>query len=613
MQSITQEFGEIKFGLIDTNGTYHWFQLGDKLQNQNLSELVFKELFHRKKKLFSFILKAAKNFNNLSPNLFFVSDHKEPDEEFKLTLSQKLDEDSWRPEDSEADDFAKKISVSGFSNIFIFQDSNTPLYNLDGQPFCFYIKLDRYGHFKQLSDYLRKNISHLEADITSYLTTNTNIDRKEYEGYDSEELNLYNKVNNILDELYSITHEITTQPHYTLNPELIQHNINHFNQSINPLLIYTDSTSKYYKHLKKFETYLFVNITKNYNTSENTFVKNGIKSIMLKIEFLFNEISKSIQQKQSIRIENSFLKREIDNFIDRHTKVLEKLILYKDRFLHLLLKLNSYGQNLNFENNMKGYSEIINYDKRYARFNQLILFLNNHLFFRNTSEEKFSSSVQPFNKFYKQWCFYLVFDSLKKIGFYCTNEDEQISFYHVPIENYAYNFSHPNYPFLSIRLYNERDYKSLMLSNESYGLANIKQAPSYYIRRKYDKNWRAKYTPDIALEIFDSNSKDLCPIIITLDPTLSNNFREFQSKYEYLDSIRCFYQEDINGESRRVVSSSWAIIVGSRNEYRNEPFFQHDGSDFSKGFIKLNHIEKSQDSLVELLKILLNKTNKFNL
>jgi hypothetical protein len=105
----------------------------------------------------------------------------------------------------------------------------------------------------------------------------------------------------------------------------------------------------------------------------------------------------------------------------------------------------------------------------------------------------------------------------------------------------------------------------------------------------------------------------LCPIIITLDPTLSNNFREFQSKYEYLDSIRCFYQEDINGESRRVVSSSWAIIVGSRNEYRNEPFFQHDGSDFSKGFIKLNHIEKSQDSLVELLKILLNKTNKFNL
>lgn len=113
-----------------------------------------------------------------------------------------------------------------------------------------------------------------------------------------------------------------------------------------------------------------------------------------------------------------------------------------------------------------------------------------------------------------------------------------------------------------------------------------------------------KFSPDICLEVFDSNQQ--ChPEILIFDPTIGQRNSILMEKHEYAKSIRCFNcWENIldNNENKRIVKESWA--VSPENTSPNII----DRIDENSGNIKLDHLLETQQEFEKFVyNTLLNK------
>jgi hypothetical protein len=625
-----KHYGKIEFGLMgQTKLTALIYD--DDQYNCEQTIKFFKQRGRQNKIKLNFYLKNKDG--KLKEPVIYLSDTSEninSKNAYALHLIRVEDEDNlWTIDDREARNLENTIWCAAEVNLFFMDlsDSSKRMIKCSDKKFLRYkIALDYFGYFKYLHQHIRSTLSSsYEADITSYFKSFKGI----VENIDEESLQLveYHKIKSIIDEFIIITDEIILNPKSVISKKIIMINPSSTLQLLSSVQSSSLPTLNSFDNKKRPLEIEIQTYWHNQHTNENFFVKYGISFFIGKLLEIRTQLEEYIEQ---INIELG----DVQNFYDikeSKTKIEKHRIIVANIFLYEKILRDKYQQFLpgtklhQFSMLRNRYSETINYDKRYARFNYLISLLKALSGYLDSSEKGMPFEVLPFNKVYELWCFVIIFDNMKKIGFTCGNEHERLKFYNNPVTNFGYEFKHEDYPNLLLKMYYKRSYPKEGNGAKlkiNYGLPKDRRMSSYNhildVRKKRgSKDSKPKYSPDISIEIFDSEKeKELIPKIITFDPTLSLSEDKIRLKYDYLHSIRYFTENDDTypTDAKRIVSSAWAIYPGNNSNYNNPPFYQEEISgDYSTGSIVLNHKEVGSGDSMVVLKKILNHTELFNI
>jgi len=627
-RKINTDIGALQFGLrYRENGipkTY-WFRLDD-------SDVEHTREILRDSQELIFDVHAGSPPSNVDLYVYLGRDFSNcgPEDELSIRLSRETI-DRWRPEtgytsNQELTDVERIKRFhwrAAYAKATLCKGPGSPVFLSNGKPLQVQLALGYADPwFESMYEEILSHLSKTRPDArltSSFALYLKAMERARERAEGSTALELYYRLQRIMEEYEGTLGHILKNPHTEISPRVSFHNISseeaprYFKEQGQQIDVH--ETYRVSRQGKKLVPMSFVGSEpkRSTDTAANQFAAASVRRVrrlMRKVRRSLKEYVESqeaanrrflAQEKRGTSKSPIYQNRKTS--ISKHRDKAKRLAKSERRFTRYS-KMLPFGYR---DAQPLSKSAALYYDPRYAKLRQLTNLLDFTLRSVDTDEDAVPFEVDAFHALYQRWCFIQVIEALKEIGFRFINDDGPATtpFYHHPVPHQC-----------NVRMWSERapEYELEVWYERRYPKYNPKASHLYGVETRYRQgrtsyrhvrpnNYKPKATPDIALEFKDTASSSLVPEIVTLDPTIGNNH---PSKYEYREAIRCFNTtEPGSRESRRIVRAAWGIFPQrGQEEVSNYIVFDQSG-DFSKGFLVLRPTGKSTNSLAQSLELIL--------